>query len=404
MLKKKEKLFLFTSGFPFGHGESFLENELPFLAKSFKQIVIFAKLPTNLENVRNVPVNCKVVPLYFEKKRVWHLFEIASFKLIFHLILLFFQKSALGKLRVALDQLLLSYNTKKVLEKYTDKQAHQVIYSYWLDESALSFAHIKDDYPNTLFIARAHGWDVYFERHPLHYLPLRPYLSEKLDSIFFIAQNGLEYFKKIPRVYKGVAQLSYLGTINTQTQNNSYVNTERLLLLTCSSIIPLKRVHLLIAALKLLEVPFHWYHIGSGPLENEIHDLAKNSLAPKQYSFLGQLTNKKVKEFYLDHQIDLFLNTSSTEGIPVSMMEALSFGVPCMGTNVGGVGEIILPNFNGYLLSADPEPTEIKEALIKYQQLAESEKLALRKNAYAFWNEHFNAEKNYTRFIEKLLK
>ena len=39
--------------------------------------------------------------------------------------------------------------------------------------------------------------------------------------------------------------------------------------------------------------------------------------------------------------IDLFINTSSSEGVPVSIMEALSVGIPIIATDVGGTKEIV---------------------------------------------------------------
>ena len=38
----------------------------------------------------------------------------------------------------------------------------------------------------------------------------------------------------------------------------------------------------------------------------------------------------------------MFINLSSSEGIPVSIMEAQSFGIPVIATNVGGSGEIVV--------------------------------------------------------------
>ena len=47
------------------------------------------------------------------------------------------------------------------------------------------------------------------------------------------------------------------------------------------------------------------------------------------------------------------MNVSESEGIPVSIMEASSFGIPVIATNVGGVGEIVENGYNGLLLNKD---------------------------------------------------
>ena len=41
------------------------------------------------------------------------------------------------------------------------------------------------------------------------------------------------------------------------------------------------------------------------------------------------------------NDFDLFVNMSLSEGIPVSIMEAISFGIPIIATNVGGNAEIV---------------------------------------------------------------
>ena len=58
----------------------------------------------------------------------------------------------------------------------------------------------------------------------------------------------------------------------------------------------------------------------------------------------------------------MFINVSSTEGIPVSIMEAMSFGIPVIATAVGGTPEIV-NNENGYLLSKDPSAKELAEVI-----------------------------------------
>ena len=80
----------------------------------------------------------------------------------------------------------------------------------------------------------------------------------------------------------------------------------------------------------------------------------------------------------------------------------MSFGIPVIGTNVGGVSEIVNED-NGYLLSANPTSQEIVSVIEKFQQLSTEDKEKKRKAAYFTWEDKYNAEKNYTQFVEDIL-
>ena len=64
-------------------------------------------------------------------------------------------------------------------------------------------------------------------------------------------------------------------------------------------------------------------------------------------SLKGNVDNAALLEDYITENYYLFVNVSSSEGIPVSIMEASSVGIPCLATDVGGTGEIISDGVNG---------------------------------------------------------
>lgn len=64
------------------------------------------------------------------------------------------------------------------------------------------------------------------------------------------------------------------------------------------------------------------------------------------------LSHDQVMNYYKEHHFDVFINMSTNEGVPVSIMEAASFGIPIIATNVGGTSEIVQPSV-GMLLSSN---------------------------------------------------
>ena len=123
-----------------------------------------------------------------------------------------------------------------------------------------------------------------------------------------------------------------------------------------------------------------------------------------QVHFAGSLPNSKVLEFYESNPVDLFINVSSSEGIPVSIMEAASRGIPVIATNVGGTSEIVNETIgSGFLLPENVTPSDIAERLNTFYNLPQKAKEEMRDAAFHAWENDFNAEKNYREFCRYLL-
>ena len=156
-----------------------------------------------------------------------------------------------------------------------------------------------------------------------------------------------------------------------------------------------------------MKFDIEWTHIGGEKTAvSEILKFADSILKDRKnikYIFKGYLSNDDFNEYYKQEPIDCFINVSFSEGVPVSIMEALSFGIPVIATNVGGVSELVNSS-NGFLLSPNPSIEEISSAIQKYRDLDQSDKLLFRKNAYDTWDRSYNAEKNYRMFADQLFK
>ncbi|MBA3900251.1 MAG: glycosyltransferase, partial [Bacteroidetes bacterium] len=105
--------------------------------------------------------------------------------------------------------------------------------------------------------------------------------------------------------------------------------------------------------------------------------------------------------FYEENYVDLFINVSETEGIPVSIMEAQSAAIPVLATNVGGTSEIV-DNENGFLIDKDFEVAKIAESIEKYFTSHFSHQEEKRKKSYQNWQKKYDAKKIYAEFAEKI--
>ena len=62
-----------------------------------------------------------------------------------------------------------------------------------------------------------------------------------------------------------------------------------------------------------------------------------------QVIFLGSLTHESMMEWY--EHIDIYIQPSLQEGLPRSVIEAMSFAIPCVGTDVAGIPELLSSSF-----------------------------------------------------------
>lgn len=281
-----------------------------------------------------------------------------------------------------------------------------VIYTFWNHFRTLAFCLHKDELPNIKLISRTHAYELYNERQPNGRQSFKSFMNLKIDALFFIALRGLNYYLNTFKQNIEPSKLYYspLGikrnkTISLQNKIN------RFHLVSCSNVIPLKRVALIIEALSLCDskCKIHWTHFGDGNLMQEIKKLANDLLKDKEnitYWFMGHCPNEEVMRYYSFMDCSCFITTSSTEGLPVSLQEALSFGIPIIGTDVGGINEEI--DENGILLPSNPSPQEVANAITKIYKLKDKEIKNMRKRSYQIWDEKFNIEKNARRFLKIL--
>ena len=199
-----------------------------------------------------------------------------------------------------------------------------------------------------------------------------------------------------------------LGVINRKADFKTEIQQGKIHLVSCAMIYPNKRIDLLIRSLALIDqFEVDWEHFGEAydPKDfTELKQLADELLTAKpnvHFDIPGFRSNEEVFNYYSENNVDLLVNLSESEGVPVSFMECLSFGVPVMATKVGGVAEIVTPD-NGFLLSPNPSPEEIAQRLKDYYYSSTNEKLKLRENAFKMWKERYDADVNYQQLISEI--
>ena len=133
--------------------------------------------------------------------------------------------------------------------------------------------------------------------------------------------------------------------------------------------------------------------VGDGPEKEKLHLLCSKEPLKNLVKFYGFVNN--VDEIY--KYIDVALLPSAGEGIPLSLLEAMRFGIPSVATNRGGIPEIVTDNENGLLIPYGDENALI-EALNKMSKPDEYNR---------FSNSSINAFKrlnNYEKMVDEFEK
>jgi glycosyltransferase involved in cell wall biosynthesis len=399
-------LIIFTNNFPFGDGETFLETEVNYLSHSFDTVHFFPLFYGKSRLARVLPANITFSEPFIKidslkKKGQLSLYGLFNLSPFFPLLNEFFIKKVFLKkeylkswgAEFCIARILLK-SRKKII---SEVNPNTIIYFYWGDKSSGVIPILRKKLLNPI-IVRFHNSDLY-EEIKAGYIPFRKKLLENLTTAVFISAKGEQYLiNQYPNINFD-HKLFRLGVNNSGISQPSNDNVLRIV--SCSYVVPIKRLNLIANALNCLDIKIEWTHLGGGSLLDELKKSNKILRSNIKTVFLGQVNNKEVIQFYLNNRVDLFLNVSESEGIPVSIMEAISMGIPVIATDVGGTSEIVNNTF-GRLIPKNFKIELLAQEIKAFSEKSPLEKEKMRNNAKAFWVKNYNSETNYKQFADFL--
>lgn len=398
-------LHLYTASFPYGKGESVLENEILVLSKKFKKIYIHPK-SSKAGDKRNVPENVIVLDAINDRANLNSsgIFFKNAFSILWILWMEFFHCNNklyfIKKIRSFNSLLIRAFYDATLMKQLAGfSERKQVHYSFWMNDWALALSVLKYKKEINSFIFRCGGFDIYDERHEGNYLPFRFFIYKNTSAIYPNSLFGTNYIKN-KQCFTEKVQLQYWGTNDYGL--NPFDKQSLFTIVSCSNLIPLKRVHLIIEILKQLKFEFKWVHFGDGFLMNDLKEKAKSLPNSAHFEFKGSVSNQEVLSFYNTNSVNLFITTSETESLPVSIQEAISFGIPCVATNVGGISEIV-NDTTGALIDKDFDIIAVADIVHSFYS-GNKNTPEYRRGVRQFWLDHFSAVVNYNAFYSEIVQ
>lgn len=276
-----------------------------------------------------------------------------------------------------------------------------VFASTWWGPVTTGFGLAARSLPQLRVASRAHGFDLYEDRHTPPYQPCRHRALASVHGLFPDSDTGTNWLKDTYRKVAAKTETARLGIFDPKV--TSRASTDGVLrVISCSLQVPVKRLDLLLEGLSRAGrtgLRIEWTHHGTGPLQPTLEEQARRVLPENvKWAFAGYSTQQELYRWYADHPVDVFVNVSSSEGTPVAAMEAIACGIPMLVTSVGGNPEICRPE-NGVRVSANPTAEELGTALARF---ATPEARAWREGSAKVWRERYDAETNFRTWFSTL--
>ena len=408
----KKRLLLITNGYPYGESErGFLTEEVKVLSAQFDLFIMALESKDELRYPTDGILHIEQYRFSsLRQSRQYRslpsVFQLESFLEAWAYAKANGFSNPIGDLRRVLYARYNVWEMEQRIGRLIEAEKIDIVYTYWGTECSVAAANLKKRFPGLKVVSRFHGVDLYEERTAENWQFFRKELAKKADGLGFICQYGRDYFKeRWGAKYADKMHVFYLGSSDYGMRENT--EAECLRIVSCSNLIPLKRVNMIIEGLAALPetVRVCWDHFGEGVERAKLEALAEEKFgghANIQQIFHGFVPNGTLPDEYRKLMPDLFITTSSTEGLPVSIQEAFSMGIPAIGTNVGGIPDLIVDGHTGFMLPQDVQASDVAEVIMRYAAMSEEEKRKMSATVRQHWEENFNAKENAVRFAAYL--
>lgn len=233
------------------------------------------------------------------------------------------------------------------------------------DQVAFSLSKVleKNNIPFGIEVV-AHSWDLYAEG--TIDTKLRPFLRrlwdfnqkhicKKADGVSYVTENYIQ--KRYPsgiesnnksRLETNYTSASLEETFFGQPREISQFDKSNFNLIHVAGINNTSKGHKeliqLMRDLKNQGYNHHLTFVGGGKLLDTFKELSASFGVENQITFTGRIDDVSVLSKILSDS-DVFIFPSLTEGLPRVIIEAMAIGLPCIATDVGGMSELISPEF-----------------------------------------------------------
>jgi len=411
-------LYLITSTYPYGGvtEESFLKNELIYLSKYFDRVTVLPmRMVSACLDIRFWPENVVVDNQFSQINRDKGRLRYLSF-FRWQFLCAFIREMTNIRSKDQLEYMMWSFIEGWAFKQYMMKLISSgvldikktTVYTFWFAEAALGMGLI----PRSMcpyWISRAHGYDLYDERVPLRSRVLRHFSFRNVQQVLVCSRMGAEYLKRRFPYWSNKINTLYLGTPEPLIVPTYSSISNEIRFISVARLEEVKRPMLALEFIIQLaqnnkDLKIKWDVIGGGSLAGILEGKINTIHIPNLQVILhGEMKNTEVHSLLSTSLFDWMILVSSLEGLPIAIVEAMSYGIPAIATDVGGVREVVISGYTGLLLPSDASYTDFQTALMPY--VLNSERyMELRKNARKFWSDNLKENVLKQSLIDSLFR
>lgn len=265
-------------------------------------------------------------------------------------------------------------------------------------ERAYSKAKISESFDE--FQVKNYGFSISLQKK------VRSFSIKKSDIVITPSKHlknfilNLGFKNKIEVINNGV----FIPEENTNIFTNDQIN-----ITIVSRLVSHKNIKKIIRAISDLNDPLIYLNIiGDGPELNQLQKISLESNNKDNIIFHGKLNRDDINHIFL--KSDIYIQASNYEGLPHSLLEAMSYGIPVLCTPVGECKEILGNEDRGYILDLPVSKNNIKS---KISEIVGEKNIANKKGERGkdFINEKYNLTNSFnlyrnlfTRLLEEQYK
>lgn len=303
--------------------------------------------------------NFNIKELYTLIKKTWTAPKIEKYKgiLIYHPKWFRLPYAVSWKYQVHFLHFFMKHEFEKIIKEFNP----DLIISTWINPYGVYAKYAKSKF-NIPYYALAEGSDILVQ--PLKYGGLEE-VSEMInnycDRLFVVSEDMYSKVKKIKKFTK--VELLKNGFDNESFNfeaGNNYNGYEDIRIVTVANFNHEKGHDVLLEAMRLLEDKYKLLLIGEGPLNDKCKKFVAENGLKNRVEFAGRIDHSLLPEYLKDRNI--FCMPSRSEGLPAAPLEAMSMGLPVVASRVGGMQQIVMDGFNGFLCKPE-NPSDLADKI-----------------------------------------